>query len=514
MLRKIFVLAMILFLTHCTQNPQTIVEVTFDKVNISIARCFILTRPEGTFRETVSDFESLKNFLEKYYTDKQILTEILSLVEYIEVSKQEYMKSYRKLLPISELYVIGKISNHLDNKIIGPILPQEQECHSLDSLKQHLLRTIQQTSYPPPLLNPLRYLILLIILIIITVIIAFPTPVSAILNACQDKIHLLIRKNMKKFTLPVVQDSLSTMVEENSQVTKNIMTTSISEQNPALGWLVVGASAIGKTHLVSNLPCQDSYAYKDMNTDWGIVVLADGAGSAKYSELGAKFVTEEILHRLEGNPPIMSWINKWKCSHQAPLQKHWHALAKQQLKIVKKTLEELTTKKFGSDSKHFACTVIVVIYAQQGLLVTHIGDGRAAYCNEQGEWKAMLTPWKGEEANTTVFLTSDIWNTQLDQFIESQVINEKPMAFAVMSDGCEKHSFECSQFDPETHQWSDPNKPYGKFFHPLVNKLAEMRQHGMSKMEIEARWRAFLEQGTPGLKEEMDDKTMVIGIWN
>ena len=513
--KKSLLLGTILFLSQCTQNSQTIVEITFDKMNISVARCFILTRPEGRFRETVHDFESLKDFLEKYYQDKQSLDQILPLIERIETSKQTYLKKERKqLLPISKDYVTQHILNYLDDTTIGKNVPlQEQACHSLAQLQQHLLNLTQHASDRPNHSYYFEYYLVLIVLVIVMTITVFLTPTTrAILIDYRDKIYLLIKKSMKKPTHPIAHSS-SSSIEEPVQSTQNTI-NSVGTHPPPPGWLVVGASAIGKTHVLQHLPCQDSYAYTDIDNQWGIVVLADGAGSARYSELGAKFVTTEILHRLKDNPPIISWINKWHDFRQTPSSRHWHILVKQQLKIVKKTLEELITKKFGSDSKHFACTVIVVIYTQQGLLVTHIGDGRAAYCNEQGEWKAMFTPWKGEEANSTVFITSEIWDAQIDQFIESQVINERPVAFAVMSDGCEKHSFECSQLDPETQQWSDPNKPYEKFFRPLINKLAEMKQQGISKAEIELRWKAFLEQGTPGLKEEADDKTMIIGIWN
>src|ERR1043166_3667928 len=121
-------------------------------------------------------------------------------------------------------------------------------------------------------------------------------------------------------------------------------------------------------------------------------------------------------------------------------------------------------KEKGYEFSSLACTIIVVIYTPNGLLVTHVGDGRAGYCLE-GEWKPLIVPHKGEEANQTIFLSSKIW-AQDDSFImsgvpvpESKVVEGKVAAFTLMSDGCEHHAFECSKIDPTTHRWSDPNLP-------------------------------------------------------
>ena len=58
-------------------------------------------------------------------------------------------------------------------------------------------------------------------------------------------------------------------------------------------WQVYGASSIGKSHIDSNLPNQDSiYLQK---TEHGIAaVVCDGAGSAKFSQAGAAFFSQSI----------------------------------------------------------------------------------------------------------------------------------------------------------------------------------------------------------------------------
>ena len=56
-------------------------------------------------------------------------------------------------------------------------------------------------------------------------------------------------------------------------------------------WQVYGASSIGKSHIDSNLPNQDSI-YLQKTQDGMVAVVCDGAGSAKFSQAGAAFFSE------------------------------------------------------------------------------------------------------------------------------------------------------------------------------------------------------------------------------
>ncbi|HFQ94713.1 MAG TPA: hypothetical protein ENK32_11925 [Anaerolineae bacterium] len=80
-----------------------------------------------------------------------------------------------------------------------------------------------------------------------------------------------------------------------------------------------------------------------------------------------------------------------------------------------------------------------------------------------------------------------------------------------MSDGCEKHAFECSRID-ENGIWSDPNRPYPGFFEPLLETLVQMKADSDSAAEIQTKWKQFLESGNEGLQHEPDDKTLILGI--
>ena len=272
-------------------------------------------------------------------------------------------------------------------------------------------------------------------------------------------------------------------------------------------WFVVGHSIIGKSHIENNVVCQDNCFIEDLGNNWGIAISCDGAGSAKNSQLGSKFVSEH------GAKVFRAIVEKNSFTKQSTLlqKENWQELAKKGLYQTYKDLESYS-KKEGLRLESLACTVIIVVYSPLGYLVTHIGDGRAGYLDEQGEWKALIIPWKGEEANQTVFITSSIWNDQIDTFIESNVVETQSKAFTLMSDGCESHSFECSKINTETTEWSDPNLPFPKFFNPLVDTVMKFKKDGKSDDEIKEKWANFIESGTEGLKNEPDDKTLILGI--
>ena len=273
--------------------------------------------------------------------------------------------------------------------------------------------------------------------------------------------------------------------------------------------LVIGESVIGKSHIDSGIPCQDSNFSQKINDGWGIAIVADGAGSAKNSHDGSKFVVHKAAEIF-----IKAMIKTdWYQNNQLPLEPEWHQFSKEQLWRVKQLLDKYADWR-GVRVKSLACTVIIVIYSPLGILITHIGDGRAGYCDSKHVWKAMMIPYKGEEANSTVFITSDIWNDNINHFIESRIITEKIVAFTLMSDGCEKATFECSKFNPATNHWSDPNNPYPKFFQPVLKTLINMEKNQIPAHEIQAKWRKFLEVGNTTLKNEPDDKTMILGIYH
>jgi len=64
-----------------------------------------------------------------------------------------------------------------------------------------------------------------------------------------------------------------------------------------VGWKAIARYATGTSHQDQKIPCQDYGNYRIFNN---VIVgaVADGAGSAKYSDVGSKLAVETVLKYL------------------------------------------------------------------------------------------------------------------------------------------------------------------------------------------------------------------------
>lgn len=273
---------------------------------------------------------------------------------------------------------------------------------------------------------------------------------------------------------------------------------------------IIGASVIGNSHISMNLPCQDSCNYENLGNGWGIAVTSDGAGSAEHSETGSKIVTNRAIEHFKYYLTSKSWTTR----NYIPTDAEWTQVAYNIINAIYNDLKSFADAK-SLEVKSLNATAIVVIHTPYGLLVSHVGDGRAGYRNASGEWKSIITPHKGEEANQTIFVTSDFW--RIPNYVmsgvmvpECRVIRDKVTAFTLMSDGCESTSWLYNQQN-ESGMFYDPNMPFPKFFDPLTESLKKMHDDNIFTDERLKGWRELLTTGGKFAKEP-DDKTMILGL--
>ena len=273
---------------------------------------------------------------------------------------------------------------------------------------------------------------------------------------------------------------------------------------------IIGASVIGNSHISMNLPCQDSCNYENLGNGWGIAVTSDGAGSAEHSETGSKIVANRAIEHFKHYLTIKSWTTL----NYIPTDAEWTQVAYNIINAIYNDLKSFADAK-SLEVKSLNATMIVVIHTPYGLLVSHVGDGRAGYRNASGEWKSVITPHKGEEANQTIFVTSDFW--RIPNYVmsgvmvpECRVIRDKVTAFTLMSDGCESTSWLYNQQN-ESGRFYDPNMPFPRFFDPLTESLKKMHDDNISTGERLEGWRELLTTGGKFAKEP-DDKTMILGL--
>lgn len=278
-------------------------------------------------------------------------------------------------------------------------------------------------------------------------------------------------------------------------------------------WVVVGASVKGNGHIESNMPCQDNNKFEILGKGWGVAIVSDGAGSAAHSDMGSKVVVERGVVHFKNLIEKEGWMEK----NILPSDAEWLQKSYFVLKTIRNEVE-MVAKKNNVDVKSLSATCLAVVFSPMGLLVVHVGDGRMGCKTLSGEWKAIMTPHKGEEANQTLFLVSDFWDipnyVQSGVLVpESIVVREPVEAFAVMSDGCESTAWLCTAQNAETGKYYDQNKPFEGFFNPLEETMVTFHKEQIPEEERKEKWYKFIESGTKGFVKEQDDKTMILGVF-
>lgn len=279
-------------------------------------------------------------------------------------------------------------------------------------------------------------------------------------------------------------------------------------------WIYIGASATGLSHFnaVPPIPCQDAYAHKSVYAGWGISIVCDGAGSAKNSHIGSRFVANRAIEIFE----LIIFDNNLISLTSLPSQEEWEKLSKDGFLRLRLDLEDFALENNYAFTS-LACTIICVIHSPLGILICHVGDGRGAYLNGNIEWNTMFSPHETDQDNITIFLTSEQWTRDGYKMNnvsvpESKVIEGVMSAYALLTDGMEMHSFNLGYFDEAGEIFYPENKPFKGFFNNVFLTLKKMISDGVPEDEINKKWSEFINGGTNPIKEEADDKTMLFVI--
>jgi Protein phosphatase 2C len=184
-------------------------------------------------------------------------------------------------------------------------------------------------------------------------------------------------------------------------------------------WRVAGASVRGTSHIEFDIPCQDYCSYQRLpigSSSGLIIAIADGAGSARFSETGARVVVDHLL------------------------------------KIIDQS--EATALQQGEELREFGCTILFALVGELASFFVQIGDG-AWIVKRNDQYLAATWPSDGEYVNETTFLTSPNWA----ESIRCQLI-DNVSAVAGFTDGLQRLAL---QLDNQT--------VYAPFFDPLFSVL-------------------------------------------
>lgn len=265
-------------------------------------------------------------------------------------------------------------------------------------------------------------------------------------------------------------------------------------------WQVYGASSIGKSHIDSSLPNQDSiYLQK---TEKGMVaVVCDGAGSAKFSQAGAAFFSQSIGKMLLS-------LNVSRSVSHSGIALDLGQLTQQiieQLSQIRLDLQSQLPAESSLRDYHTTFTGLLIHSNHQALLV-QIGDSplitsqfvvRHPHIDYFTNLQVYGDDSKNEYVNETHFITQDNWQS----FLRVEPIDLSQVdCLALMSDGCADLVFEGASVTP---------KIYRPFFGNLLFNLTQSQSLQQGS--------AIIEQalGNPATyRLTGDDKSLVVLLKN
>lgn len=184
---------------------------------------------------------------------------------------------------------------------------------------------------------------------------------------------------------------------------------------------------MGTSHLRTGTECQDSsecrvFTVKD-DSEVLVAVAADGAGSAKRSDVGSAlacslFIQEmEALFGADSDGDVSDVTNKFLMNWLISFQREV---------AIRAEHEELT-------ARDFACTLVLAIIGKEGAAFAQIGDGAIVVPSpeERDEYCYLFWPQKGEYANETYFATDQEAHTKMQYDYIPRQLDE----VAVLTDG-------------------------------------------------------------------------------
>jgi hypothetical protein len=219
-------------------------------------------------------------------------------------------------------------------------------------------------------------------------------------------------------------------------------------------WVWAGARAVGTSHRITGLPCQDAFdcaVWTCANEPPVLIAaLADGAGSAERAELGARlatsFVVDFIHHAFENGADLANAAGTIRS-----------AVLEARLAL------DLTARNDGHAIDQFASTLLVAVLSGTRGAIGQIGDGGIVVDDGARGWRTVHWPDHGEYANTTHFLTE---GDALDKF-RIAVPEQPPRRIAMFSDGLER-----LVLDFQSHTAHAP------FFDRVLARLSSHTGHG------------------------------------
>ncbi len=249
-------------------------------------------------------------------------------------------------------------------------------------------------------------------------------------------------------------------------------------------WRYVGASVPGSSHLARGVPCQDAHVIgsrppRIAESFWAVV--ADGAGSARCSQLGAQLACDYLGRR----------ISRWLSIHHGSSEPVDEQVIRGWIKDTRARLAQCAARE-GHPLREYACTLSGIVVGPQQAICFQIGDGAIVVRDGQDQCQVVFWPEHGEYVNTTYFLTDETF----DQTLAVQPLCAIPEAVALFTDGLQRLALHLAS-----------RSVHVPFFAPMWDRLA---QEGPGQaVTLEPGLRRFLSSHAVDQRTD-DDRTLVL----
>lgn len=242
-------------------------------------------------------------------------------------------------------------------------------------------------------------------------------------------------------------------------------------------WKIASSYIVGQGHISKNIPCQDRTfklidekflkkvvkrkifknrkpiktninILNSKNSFYGLS-LADGAGSCKFSDMGAELVTKKILQYIR-----LNFNNLFDdVSIRLTLTNY-----------IENELKKITTNNISF--KDLSSTLLFVAVKNNQFIIGHIGDGVIGMLDNKNNLKTISKPDNGEFSNSTFFTTSIKYQERL-RILKGTL--KSSAGFILMSDGTEE-----SLYDKKQESLSNTNKV-------IINWLSKNNEKDVEK---------------------------------
>ncbi len=233
---------------------------------------------------------------------------------------------------------------------------------------------------------------------------------------------------------------------------------------------ILVSSKRGRSHANVGSFREDDFAFSDLDNGWSIAIVADGAGSAKFSRKGSALACQTLLDYFKGKPAIEglaefdALVHQHKTGHNEATQKKVNHFIYNNLGKgvfhVHKTLEEFAAKS-GMGLKDLSTTFVFTLVKKYdigyALLSFGVGDCPMAVLNKKMS-KVILLNWidVGEFGGGTRFITMpEIFkNEKFATRFGFQLVDDFSYLF-LMSDGIYDPKFVVEAGLANIKKWQD-----------------------------------------------------------